>query len=182
MGNALRDQLLKSGLVNDKQIKKAVKEKHKEERQKQGQKQAAAPDPKRDAHQRAEEKAERDRQLNLQRKAAADQKALAAQLKQLVESHRQELGEGDLPYHFADDGKIKRLYVGAEVRDRIVAGRLVIVRCESGYHLVLQDIAQKIRGRHPEAIVLWNQPTATDNAGSPDDPYAQYQVPDDLMW
>lgn len=184
MGNALRDQLLKSGLVNDKQLKKAVKDKHKEERQKHGQKQTGPDDAELHARRVAAEKvekAERDRLLNQQRKEEADQKALVAQLRQLIEAHRQALGEGDIAYSFADNGKVKRLYVSAEVRDRIAAGRLVIVRSDVRYDLVLPEIAQRIIERDAGAVVLWNKVDAGSEAVA-DDPYADYQVPDDLVW
>jgi uncharacterized protein len=182
MGNALRDQLLKAGLVNDKQVKKAVKEKHKESRQQQGQNRPAADEAKLQAQRQAAEKAERDRQLNLQRKEAADRKALAAQIKQLVETHRQSAGDGEIPYNFTDGNTVKRIYVSARVRDQLAAGKLAVVRCDKEYGLVSPDIAEKIRERSAEAIVLWNQPQPAEPAPEGDDPYARYQIPDDLIW
>lgn len=181
MGNALRDQLLKSGLVNEKQLKQATKEKQKEVRQQQGQGGRPKADEARAQQQRqAAEKAERDRQLNQQRKEEADRKAKLAELKQLVETHAQPIGDGEVPYHFVDAGHVKRLYVGPKARDQLAAGRLAIVRCEGRYSLVLPEVAQKIKERHESALVLWNRPAKEDAAA--DDPYAQFQVPDDLMW
>jgi len=184
MGNALRDQLLKSGLVNDKQLKKAIKDKSKEDRQKHGQKQTGPDEAALQAQRIAEEKAgkaARDRLLNQQRKEEAEQKALHGQLKQLVDAHRQALGEGEIAFNFADGGKIKRIHVDAGVRDRIAAGRLVIVRCEGRYDVVLPEIAQRISQHHADAIVLWNKPAAVAEPGA-EDPYAAFQVPDDLVW
>jgi uncharacterized protein YaiL (DUF2058 family) len=186
MGNALRDQLLKSGLVNDKQLKQATKEKRKEDRQKHGQKQSGPDESALRAERIAQEKAqkaERDRELNLQQKQAAEQKALHAQLRQLVETHRQPTGDGgDIAYSFSDGGKVKRLYVTGDVRDRLSAGRLVIVRCDERYELVFPDIAERIRGRDPDAIVLWNVPPPAVEDSAAEDPYAKYQIPDDLIW
>jgi uncharacterized protein YaiL (DUF2058 family) len=183
MGNALRDQLLKSGLVTDKQVKKAAKDKQKEDRQKHGQKQTGPDAATLEAQRIAAEKAEkiqRDRELNLQRKEEQERKSLAAQLKQLIEAHRQGRGDGEIAYSFADGGKVKRIHIGADVRDRLAAGRLVIVRSEAGYDVVLPEIAQRIRERDPQSIALWNSASSTETDA--DDPYADYQVPDDLMW
>jgi uncharacterized protein YaiL (DUF2058 family) len=182
MGNALRDQLLKSGLVNEKQLKQATKEKQKEVRQQHGQGGKPKADEARAQQQRqAAEKAERDRQLNLQRKEEADRKAKAAEFKQLVEAHAQPAGDGDILYNFVDGGHVKRLYVTGKVRDQLASGRLAIVRCEGRYSLVASEVARKIKERHEGGLVLWNQSDEAEPAAA-EDPYARFQVPDDLMW
>ena len=160
MSNALRDQLLKAGLVNDKQAKKAAKEQRKEANQRHGQAQPqkAVEEAKRQVQQAQVEKAERDRQLNLQRQEAAEQKALSAQVRQLVETHRIQGTEGDIPFNFADGKTVKRLYVAASVRDRICNGQLAIVKTEGRYDLVARDIAEKIRARHAPCVILQNDP------------------------
>lgn len=183
MRNALQDQLLKAGLVNDKQAKKASAEKRKETQQKQGNKAlSAAEEQARQQAQRAQaDKAERDRQLNLQRNEAAAQKAVAAQIKQLVEAHRRPAGDGDTPYNFTDGGKVKSLRVSDEVRGQIVRGALALVRQGGRYELVPADVAGKIRARDPSVLVVDN--AVAQSAAVPDeDPYAKYQVPDDLVW
>ena len=69
MGNSLQDQLKRSGLVDDKQLKKARQEQRRA--RKRGQPQPGAADAARaDVRQRAAEKAERDRRLNAERDAA----------------------------------------------------------------------------------------------------------------
>jgi uncharacterized protein len=181
MGNALQDQLLKSGLVNDKQLKKVQKEKRKEDRQDQGRK--GAPDPEKVRAQQAQaEKAERDRELNRQRQQSQQEKAVAAQIRQIIEANRQSQGGGDLPYNFADDGKVKRMYVSAPVREQIVRGRLVIVRMDNSYELVSAEVAEKLRARCPACIVLWNESSKSGEQATGEDPYAKYDIPDDLMW
>ena len=184
MGNALRDQLLKAGLVNEKQLKQAVKEKQKDLQRQQGQgKGNAQEEEKRRAQQAQAEKAERDRLLNLQRQEQAGKKAAAAQIRQLVEQNRQPKEDGDTPYNFVDGGKVKRLFLSEKLRQRIGSGQLIIVRLDKGYELVQPDVAEKIQARDPDGIVLWNdakQKPATETGSS--DPYAQFQVPDDLMW
>ena len=183
MGNGLRDQLLKAGLVNDKQVKKAVKDKQKEIRQQQGQGKPSRDEQALLERQKAQaEKAERDRQLNLQRKENAEQKALGAQVRQLIETHRQTKGEGDTAYNFTDGNMVKRLYISDQVREKIAKGNLAIVRLDSQYELVPADVAEKIRERDSGSVVLWHVPTSENASNSAADPYAQYEVPDDLIW
>lgn len=184
MGNALRDQLLKAGLVNEQQLKKAAKEKQKDAQRQQGQGKTSSQEEERQRKLKAQaEKTERDRLLNLQRQQEAEKKAVVAQIRQLVEQNRQPKEDGDTPYNFVDGGKVKRLYLSEKLRQRIGSGQLAIVRLDKVYELVPPDIAEKIASRDPNCVVLLNDaqrkqaPEATS-----DDPYAQFQVPDDLMW
>lgn len=180
MANALQDQLLKAGLVSEKQLKKAQKEKRKDEAVASQQKEPA-PDLPGALREQAAEKARRDRELNRQRTEAAAQKALAAQVDQLVAAHRVPTGEGDHPYRFADGGRVKQLYVSDAVRVQIVRGQLAIVRSAGRYELVPGETAAKIHERNAAAVVLWNSPESASVADSTDE-YAAYQVPDDLIW
>jgi uncharacterized protein YaiL (DUF2058 family) len=184
----LKDQLLKSGLVNEKQVKKAQQEKRKEENRKQApQKQAEAQEEQQRRQQSLAEKAERDRLLNLQVKEEADKKALAAQARQLIETHRLpkadwESHSDEAPFNFQDGGRVKRLRIADPVRARIARGQCAIVKLDQRYEIVPADIAERIRQRDPAAVVLHNPPPQAAAPEPGDDPYADYQVPDDLMW
>lgn len=180
--SGLRDQLLKSGLVNEKQVKKAQQEKRKAGLQQQGKPGAEADENKRRRQQLQAEKAERDRQLNLERSREAASKAIAAQIKQLIEAHRQPQGDGEVPFNFVDGEKVKRMYVSAPARGQIARGQLAIVRLGQGYELVPAEIAEKIRQRDAGAVVLQNEPPPKSEPAKDDDPYSAYAVPDDLMW
>ena len=48
-----------------------------------------------------------------------------------------------------------------------------------GYEIIPREAAEKIEQRDPRRILLLN--TATNEVEA-DDPYADYQIPDDLMW
>lgn len=185
MGNALRDQLLKAGLVNEKQVKQAAKEKQKDLQRQHGQGKTAEQEEEKQRAQKAQaDKLERDRLLNQQRQEQAEKKALAAQIRQLVEQNRILKEDGDTPYNFVDGGKVKRLYLSEKLRQRIALGHIAIVRLEKGYELVPPEVAEKIRARDPACLVLVNEPARkkAEEAPAEDDPYAKYQIPDDLMW
>lgn len=180
MGDSLRDQLLKAGLATEKQAKQAKKHQHSERVAGAKGKPPSPDEGKAAAAAAAAQKAERDRQLNKQRQEAEERKAIAAQVRQLVEAHRQPRGSDDVPYNFTHHNLIKRIYVSEEVHKRIASGALVIVRCAGKYELVPADVADKIRQRDAAAVVVHNEPQPA--AVDADDPYAKFTVPDDLMW
>ncbi|CAL1241087.1 DUF2058 domain-containing protein [Candidatus Methylocalor cossyra] len=178
--SGLKEQLLKAGLISEQQLKRAQREQRKNNRQ-QGPQGRASEDAQR-RQQALAEKAERDRQLNRQRQEEAQRKALAAQVRQLIETHRQGQGDGDTPFHFVDGKTVKRLYLSPPVREQVVRGQLAIVKLDQRYELVPAAIADKLRQRDPTCIVLQNPPTPPESTPEADDPYAAYRVPDDLVW
>ena len=179
MSLSLRDQLLKAGLVNEKQAKQAGKQKQKQQRlEKKGQ--IEVDDSQQQAALQAKaEKIARDQELNRQQQEKVEQKARAAQIKQLIEVSRLPKLTTEDYYNFVDDKKVKRLSVNAMLRDKLSRGSLAIVRHGGGYEVIPREAALKIQERDPARVLLLNTQTEAPDA---DDPYAAYQVPDDLMW
>ncbi len=178
MRNALTEQLLKAGLVDEKKAKHVSKAKQKQKRQQKGGQAVPTDEARREAERAQAEKAARDRELNAQRKAEAERKALEAQVRQLIESHRVE-ADGEARFHFTDGSKVKQLYVDEATAGQLGRGRLGIVRFGDGYAIVPADAAQKIAAREPDSLVLLNDPK---EVGAEDDAYADHPIPDDLMW
>ena len=176
---SLQDQLLKAGLVDEKKANKIKKTKHKQVKQKQKNKIVTVDEAKVAAAQQQAEKVERDRQLNQQRKAEAEHKAMAAQVRQLVEMNRQAADRGDIAYSFTDGPLVKRIHVTAAQHKQLSNGRLCIIKLDEQYELIPSLVAEKIQQRDGATPILSNQPTETPDE---DDPYAEFQVPDDLMW
>lgn len=179
MASSLQDQLKKAGLVSDKQARKAKTDKRKEHKQVRAGQGPSPDEARRQAELARAEKAERDRQLNQERQREAERKALAAQVRQMIEANRLPLETGDLPYHFVDDGKVKTLRVGPQVQKDLARGRLAVARLDGGYALLKAEVAERVAARDPAAIVLRHQSEAPKDI---DDPYAGYEVPDDLLW
>lgn len=177
---SLQEQLMKAGLVDKKKAAKVHQDKSKQKKEalRTG---VAAVDETRAAAQEAQRRnAERARELNAQRDAAAQQKAIAAQIAQLVKQNRQSKGNGDIAYNFTYGTKVERIHVSAAVRDHLVAGRLVIVGQGETFELVPRVVADKIAERDAALVVRVNKPAAP--AVAEDDPYADYQIPDDFTW
>ena len=176
---SLQEQFLKAGLIDKKKAKQANHEKSTQKKIERSTGTVAVDEVRLAALETQRKNAERARELNAQRDAAARQKAIAAQIVQMVQQNRQSKGAGDVAYNFTHDNKIKRIYVSTAVQAHLVAGRLVIVCQGEAVDLVPKVIADKIAERDASLVVRVNKTSTEIDA---DDPYAAFQIPDDLMW
>src|SRR5690606_3011611 len=158
---SLKDQLLKAGLVDAKKAKQVDKEKRKEAKVARRSSEPQVDEVKQQLEQARIEKQERDRTLNRQREQELQQKALAAQIKQLIENHRQSKGKDEVEHNFTHGKLIKVSGVAAAVQQQIVRGQLAIVAVGQGYELVPRVVAEKIAQRDAAAVVVLNTPSKT---------------------
>lgn len=179
MANSFGDQFLKAGLVSKDKLNKAKKSKYKQHKADKKQKDRDANEAAVAARQAAAEKTARDRELNQQQKEAAERKAIQAQIRQLVELNRLPRDEGEMGYNFQDGTAIKKLFVSQETHEKLGRGLLAIVRFDGGYEVIPSVVAEKIKLRDEFCIVSNAVSQAEEGE---DDPYADYKVPDDLMW
>lgn len=180
--SSLQDQLLKAGLIDTKKAKQVGKEKRKEQRVARRDK-TAVDTAKLEREAAIAEKQAKDRELNRQRDEALQQKAIVAQIKQLISNHRQsKRGPGEeVEYHFTDGQRIKKMRVGPLVNRQLINGQLAIVKLDESYELVPRVVADKIIQRDPSFVIAINASTPQNDVDE-DDPYKDYQIPDDLMW
>jgi uncharacterized protein len=176
---SLQDQLLQSGLVDKKKARKLQQEHRKEARVRQ-KGQPHIDENKEQAKRVQLEKAERDRLLNREQQAEAEKKAVTAQIVQLIMMNRLKREQGEVAYQFKDGTRIKKMYITQQIQKDLINGRLAIAKLGSDYELVPAPAAEKIIQRDPQVIVVLNQYEA--EGVDEDDPYADYQIPDDLMW
>ena len=177
---SLQDQLLKAGLANEKQAKQATKAKKKQTRDVR-----KGVDVGETAAQRAlsEKKAQaiRSKELNAQRDAQHQDRAVVAQVKQIVERCRLDLTGGEVSYNFVDGKVIKKLYVDAMQQAALSRGSLVIVGLDETYYVVPANVAVRIEERSSDTVIIRAE-SAADAVAPKDDPYADFVIPDDLMW
>jgi len=180
MAGSLQDQLLKAGLASKQQAKQAKQQKRKKAKQ---QKSGQAVDENQQQREQLEAarqaKAARDRELNLKRQQDQAEKATLSEVRQLIEAHRVGLPkDSDLRYNFAHGSTIHHLYVDSKQLEQLARGQLRIACYEGVYSLVPGDIAERIEQRLQDIIL----PRPVDDTPADDDPYADYAIPDDLMW
>ncbi len=183
MKNSLRDQLLNSGLANKKQLNKLTQQQRQasnlqKKARKSGKKIAQktlAPDLILQAQQ---EKKQRDKDLNRLKEHNKQEKALIIEMNQLIASNIQTPPkDADIPFNFSYQNQIKRIYVNSNFREKIIAGQLLIALFDNGFILIPAEIANRIRPKAPNRLIELG-----DTNDSNDDDYAEYIVPDDLIW
>lgn len=184
MAKSLQEQLLAAGLVDKNKAKKAAKEMKRQDHLKRTGQEHSLDEAKQRAAQALQQKALRDRELNLQKEQQAQAKAIAAQVSQLVASNAIASAHADIKYQFVEGKKVKSLYVDQAIFDRLSRGQLAIVALhqqgEKKYQVVALAIAEKIKQRQEQHFVYIAEKNS--QALAEDDPYAAYQIPDDLMW
>ena len=181
-GNPLQEQLLKAGLVKKSKVSAVAREQHLARHARA----ASGPNEVELEAQRArEEKAERDRALEAERRQQARTRELRAQARQIIADKRVPHG-GEIDYSFTASGAIRTLPVSEELRGRLADGTLVIADGGQGFMLLPRAAAEQVRARDAAMIVVDHGAAgAAESAsasGEDDDYYAQFKVPDDLVW
>lgn len=174
----LQEQMLKAGLVSSKKMAKVQRTAKKSRVQAREAREAVEENKK--------AQVERDKQLSEQQKQAALSKEYKAQIKQLIEMNKITISRGDIGYNFTDNNLIKKVYVDKVTQSQLIKGRLAIARLtaesssESEYAIIPAVVADKIAQRDASYIVLNYE--LSQEAKDEDDPYADFVIPDDLMW
>ena len=183
---SLQEQLLKAGIVDQNKLKKVRTDKRKKKRQHaKPKKSEPAVQVLKDSSNLAEyakiQKQAKDRKFEEQRKKAEQRRELAAQIKQLIDNGKLDRSEGEVPYQFLDGKKIKKILITPDQQQKLSRQQLGIVKHGGSYELVSNDVVEKIRQRDPSRVLSLNsvQSSKSDNA---EDDYAEFAVPDDLMW
>lgn len=179
MSNPFQEQLLKAGLVSKQQVQQVNKEKQKKKKQQKSKKPVVDEAALR-AQKAAQEKAQRDRELNEKKQQQARARAVSAEINQLILDHMIKRDDScELVYNFEHNKKVKRIYINQQLKQQLIDGALALARIDGRYELVPISVAEKIKQRN-EKRVIFIEPE--ENRPDEDDPYADFQVPDDLIW
>jgi len=192
MKGSLQDQLLGAGLVKKqdaKNIQTAKKKQAKKSRE-------TNTEIKNEAAELAEkariEEQQKSQELNAKRKQEAEEKAAQAQIRQMIENNSiarrdpKASEDSEMIYNFTDDSKIKTMLLTPANHSLISKGLVAIAKLqnnsETDYYLIPAEAARKIIERDNSSIVLLNDYAKSDDNNDDEDPYAGFEVPDDLMW
>ncbi|QNH65677.1 DUF2058 domain-containing protein [Proteus vulgaris] len=172
----LQEQMLKAGLVTSKKMAKVQRTAKKSRVQAREAREAVEENKK--------AQLERDKLLSEQQKQVALSKEYKAQVKQLIEMNRITPAKGDIDFNFTDNNVIKNIVVDKLTQSQLISGRLAIARLDSvgkmEYAIIPASVADKITQRDVDCILLNNALSETEQ--DEDDPYADFKIPDDLMW
>ncbi len=174
----LQEQMLKAGLVSSKKMAKVQRTAKKSRVQAREAREAVEENKK--------AQIERDKQLSEQQKQATLSKEYKAQVKQLIEMNKIDIAKGNIGFNFTDGNLIKKIEVDKQTQTQLINGRLAIARVsadnngESQYAIIPAVVADKIAQRDADSIVL--NSALSQEVQDEDDPYADFKIPDDLMW
>lgn len=174
----LQEQMLKAGLVSSKKMAKVQRTAKKSRVQAREAREAVEENKK--------AQLERDKQLSEQQKQAVLAKEFRAQVKQLIEMNRITLAKGNITFNFTDGNLIKKIEVDKHTQTQLINGRLAIARLvidakgDCDYAIIPAVVADKIAQRDADSIVL--NSALSQEEQDEDDPYADFKIPDDLMW
>lgn len=162
MGNSLREQLLKAGLVDKKQVSKAKHEKRISKQKPKGQKRPVT-QPVEDSITKEERLAyaERNRELNRQRELERKKREAAAQVKQLIKDNRLTLKDrdDDEPFYFVVGKKVKKMFLSQKTSNDLTNGRLAIANLDGRFEIIPESAARQIAERNKKTLVFFNDST-----------------------
>ncbi|KGJ99149.1 DUF2058 domain-containing protein [Thalassotalea sp. ND16A] len=182
--SSLQDQLLKAGLTTKQKAKQANSDKRKKNKQKRSGVTVEASlqeQVKQDLAKTQAKKAATDKALNEQKQQQLAEKELQQRILQILQHHSIKNINGDVEYNYTDNSKIKKLFVDGVTQKALVNGRLAICALADTTYLVTSETAEKIATLDASVILVSNEKVASEEIEE-DDPYADYQIPDDLMW
>ena len=180
MANSLQDQLLKAGLATADQVRSTRSGKRKNRKAGKPRDDSAQ----RQAAQRQAAQLERDRALNAKREADRLNKETRLRIREMVLAASPKAEGADIPYNVMHGSKVRRIYMTSEQRDGLGAGKFAVATAKGRHHIVTMELADEITKMMPDYFVY--RPKVGDEpdtqADQEADPYADYKVPDDLMW
>ncbi len=176
---SLQDQLLKAGLTSNAKAKQIKTEKRKQTQKQRKNKVEIVDEAKQLAQKAKAKQIEKDRLLNEQRNKEAEKKQIANQIIQLIDLNKLAKSDDGVAYNFTDKNIVKVIYISGEIRNSIISGKLAIVKSGTRYEVVPSKVAEKIKQRDEQTIIVSFVDTSEM---SEDNEYQGFEVPDDLMW
>jgi len=180
MANALQEQLLKAGLASKQKVRDVKTQKRRDKKARVDDGSSAL---KLEIAEQKRLQAEKDKALNEQRFAEATARG---QVRGLVSEFTQFAikipNHAEIKFNYTLDNKIYSVYIAEKIQSELLKGQLGIVRYEDKSYLVPHKLAERVNLLVPQWCgYLWQQ-DAGKAVEVEDDPYADYAIPDDLMW
>lgn len=181
---SLQDQLLKAGLTTKQKARQANSDARKKNKQKRSgvkHELSLQEQVKQELAQKKAEKAKKDAELNEQKNQQLLQKETYLRILQILQHHQLSKIDGETEYNYTFNNKVKKLLVDNVTHKALVNGRLAVCGLDETTYVVTSETAEKIATLDSSVILVQNDKVESDNLDE-DDPYAEFQIPDDLMW
>lgn len=180
---SLQDQLLKAGLTTKQKTRQANVDKRKKNKQKRSGVQhgnSLQEQVQQDLIKAKSDKQTKDNALNEQKQLQLAAKERVLRIKQILTHHQIKGVAGDHEYNYTFDTTIKKLPLDLVTHKALVNGQLALCGLDEITYLVTRETAEKL-SELDKSIILVQNDKVQDEVDE-DDPYADYQIPDDMMW
>ena len=174
---SLQDQLLQAGLTTSHKAKVAKSEKRKQQKK---QKKGATSNPSDLQKHIQQTKLEQQKKAEELNQVRLKQREQEARVKQILEHNNQDAIRGERTFNFTYDKKVKSIEVNENTQKALSGGRLAICVLEGQFYVLEDEPARKVAEVDEKYIVFHVE--AEKKPKDEDDPYADFEVPDDLVW
>ena len=178
---SLQEQLMKSGLINKQKAKQAQTEKRRKAKQKKKKGSVQVTEIQVAINDQKENQKQQDLAKNRQTQAELDKRAAHGKLIQMIAQHCEKNYQGEVDYHFTYDNKVKRIAVNEQTQQGLSRGSLAICVLNDEFYLINKEAAARLAEIDQSVLVSLNEKVEAEQVAT-DDPYAEFAVPDDLMW
>lgn len=180
---SLQEQLLKAGLTTKQKARQANTQKRKTKKQKLSGVAVEESLQEKVQQELAKSKAEkqaRDAELNAKKQTELAEKEKHNRLLQILQHHQVKGVEGDVAYNYTFGSVVKKIFIDEKTQTALINGRLALCGLDDTSYLVTAETAEKVSLIDDTVILLKN--VKIEDELEQDDPYAEFQIPDDLMW
>ncbi|WP_372882007.1 DUF2058 domain-containing protein [Psychromonas sp.] len=178
---SLQEQLMKSGLINKQKAKQAQTEKRRNAKQKKKKGTVEVSEIQLSVQEQKQQQKQLDLEKNRQTQAELDARAAHGKLIQMIAQHCEKNYQGEIDYHFTYDNKVKRIAVNDKTQRGLINGLLAICVLNEEFYLINKEAAAILTEIDPSVLVALHDKEEPLQAAE-DDPYADFAIPDDLIW
>ena len=179
---SLQEQLMNSGLVNKQKAKQAQTEKRRQAKQKKKKGTVVVSDVQKAVQEKTELQRQKDLADNQETQQQLAIRAAHGKLIQMIAQHCEKDYQGELDYHFTYENKVKRIAVTPSIQQGLIKGSFAICVLNEEFYLINKEAAEKLRAIDESVLVALHDQTDNSAENEEDDPYAEFAIPDDLMW
>jgi len=178
---SLQEQLMKSGLINKQKAKQAQTEKRRKAKQKKKKGSVEVSDLQVVIDQQKSVLKEQDLDKNRQTQADLDARSAHGKLIQMIAQHCEKNYQGEVDYHFTYDSIVKRIAINEKTQQGLINGLLAICVLNDQFYLINKEAVAKLTEIDASVLVALHEKVQLSELEE-DDPYAEFAVPDDLVW
>lgn len=178
---SLQEQLMKSGLINKQKAKQAQTDKRRKAKQKKKKGSVEVSDVQIVINAQKEQQKSQDLDKNRATQADLDARSAHGKLIQMIAQHCEKNYQGEIDYHFTYDQKVKRIAINETIQKSLINGSLAICVLNDEFYLINKEASQTLSEIDASVLVSLHEKVDMQ-AIDEEDPYAEFAVPDDLVW